>query len=329
MTQIDIAKLSAIPFFDPAALPGHFICSTMFYDGEWHAWINAGDQLFKTRMWPAETCYFGTSAERPTDLSLHFIDLMAQKLSVFPITRQLFGLQADVYNLAASLAKIQLFHRTRKEIGQGVPRMVATEVEYLYNVCRSIFDLWQEVLFTFWDGVQLNDTSIKKRKLKKSYADMLFSSNNARTKQELVGRFGIPSALAECYVESTEFFTDLRAFRDRVVHGGGQPPTIFEDDSGFLIAAARVPFRDLNIWGDEETHPNDLVPLLPALSYAIYRTIATCENFSRTIEANFTLLPPIVPKFRLLMRGYFDEVLARAFADTEARLVRAVASNAA
>jgi hypothetical protein len=115
-------------------------------------------------MWPAETCYFGTSGERPTDLSLHFI--MAQKLSVFPITRQLFGLQADVYNLAASLAKIQLFHRTRKEIGQGVPRMVATEVEYLYNVCRSIFNLWQEVLFTFWEGVQLKDTSIKKRKLK-------------------------------------------------------------------------------------------------------------------------------------------------------------------
>lgn len=114
-----------------------------------------------------------------------------------------------------------------------------------------------------------------------------------------------------------------------MVHGGGQPPTIFEDDSGFLVAANRVPFRDLNIWRDEERHPNDLVPLPPALNYAVYRTIATCEGFSRTVEASFTLPPPIAPKFRLLMRGYFDEALAKAFADVEPRLAAAVASNAA
>ena len=52
-------------------------------------------------------------------------------------------------NLSASLAKIRLLHRTRKEHKTGVSRMVATEIEYLHSVCRSIFDSDLIPLYTF------------------------------------------------------------------------------------------------------------------------------------------------------------------------------------
>lgn len=320
MAQLDLIELEKIPFFDHKELPGRFICSTLFYDGEWHAWIDAGGQIIKMRMWPAETIYFGTRPEKPTDVSLHFLHLIAQRLNGYPVNKQLFALLADVYNLVASLAKIQLIHRSRSEVGSGVSRMVATEVEYLHGVCRSIFDLWQEVLATVWKGVVLADPATKKRQLKQSYADMLFSANQPRTDEQLTERFGIPPAFAKCYTRSVTFFADLRQFRDRLVHGGGQPPTIFSGDEGFLVAAARVPFRDLDIWRAGEKFPNDLVLLQPALNYVVYRTLAICDEFSRTIEVIFQLPPPIVPNFWLQLRGYFDEVMVRAFEDIDQRL---------
>jgi hypothetical protein len=153
MAQLDIELLKAIPFFDHAELNGRFVCSMLFFDGEWHAWVTAGDQIIKMQMWPAETIYFGTRAERATDISLHFLNLIAQRLNHCPVGKQLFALQADICNLAASLAKIELIHRSRKEIPSGVSRMVATDVEYIHSVCRSIFDLWQEVLAGLWEGI--------------------------------------------------------------------------------------------------------------------------------------------------------------------------------
>jgi hypothetical protein len=323
MTQIDPAQLASIPFLDHTELHGRFLCSTMFYDGEWHSWINAGGQIFKTQMWPAETAYFGTRAEQPTDICLHFLDLMAQRLNCYPISRQLFALQDDVYNMAASLAKIQHLHQSRKDFKSGVARLVATELEYLHSVCRSIFDLWQEVLVTVWANIRLLDPATKRRQLKKSYADMLFSANKPRTAQELADWFGIPNPLAECYTRSREFFGDLRKFRDRVIHHGGGPQTIFESDDGFLMVASRMPFKGPALWRPDEFHPNDLVPLQPVVNYAIYRTMAICTEFSQTLEQIFQLPPPIVPKFQLQLRGYFDAVLVSAFEDIEARLYHA------
>ncbi len=115
MAKIELEQLAAIPFLNHGEAYGRFLCSTMFYDGEWHAWIDANGRLFKTQMWPSETAYFGTRAEKPTDICLHFLNLMAQRLNCYPISKQLFALQDDVDNLAASLAKIQHLHQNLQQ----------------------------------------------------------------------------------------------------------------------------------------------------------------------------------------------------------------------
>jgi hypothetical protein len=99
MTKIDVTKLAAIPFLNHAELPGRFLCSSLFYDGEWHAWIEVDDQMIKVQMWPAETLYFGTRAERKTDLCLRFLNLIAQRLAdSIPIFREDEPDEPDTYD---------------------------------------------------------------------------------------------------------------------------------------------------------------------------------------------------------------------------------------
>ena len=60
------------------------------------------------------SCLFWQTRRTEKDISLRFLTLIAQRLSVYPLGRQLFALQTDVCNLAASIAKIQLMHKSRK-----------------------------------------------------------------------------------------------------------------------------------------------------------------------------------------------------------------------
>jgi hypothetical protein len=273
-------------------------------------------------MWPAEAIYFGTVPEQETDIYLHFLDMMGQRLNYLAIPRMFFGLQDDVFNLSASVAKIRLLHRTRKDHRTGVSRMVATEVEYLHGVCRSIFDLWQEVVIVLWDSIKLIDERVKKKQLRKPYREMLFSSNELRTIEEMVRRFpGLPQPLAECYIRSGAFFADLRKFRDRIVHQGAGVNIIFEGEEDFLISEGRVPFKEIKIWHERERQPNGLVPLMPALGFVIYRTLETCDDFSRTLERIFQLPSPLVPNFHIFLRGYFNGELVNVLRDVHQRLL--------
>ena len=320
--MVELSQLAKIPFLSHENLPGRVLFSTLFFDGEWHAWIEAGGQVLPTRMWPAESIYFGTKPERETDILLHFMNLMGQQLNYLPIAKLFFGLQDDVFNISASLTKIRLLHRTRNEHKTGTSRLVASEVEYLHGVCRSIFDLWQGVIVVLWDSITLVDTSVKKKQLKKSYREMVFESNKLRTVKEMVERFpGLPPPLADCYVRSGRFFADLRKFRDGIIHQGAGVQVIFDGQDDFMISENRVPFREMNIWNEKEKQPNGLVPLTPALGLVIYRTLEICDYFSETIGSVFKLPPPIVPNFVILLRGYFNEELARVVTDIQQRLV--------
>ena len=50
--------------------------------------------------------YFGTQPQQTTDICLHFLNVIGQRLNYLPVAPLLFGLQDDVFNLSASLAKI-------------------------------------------------------------------------------------------------------------------------------------------------------------------------------------------------------------------------------
>lgn len=321
MTDIELTKLSVIPYLDTSNFQGRFISTLTFYDaGNWRMWIPADDQLIEVKAWPAEAFYFSVEPESSNDLCLHFLDFIAQRASFLKLQKPILGLRDDVFNLSASLAKISHFHATKGVVGTGVSRMVVTEIEYLFSICRSIFDLLQEIAYTLWETIQLHDSSVKKKPLKETFSKMVLFGGRESTSEELTNRFGLPQPLADYYTRNAKFFMVLRDFRDNIVHRGSQIQTIFSSDSGFLIQHSLKPFSNMKIWREEEKQPNELVPLLPAIGVVIHNTLSACEDFSATIEQIIQFPPPIVPGMRFFMRGYFNEIFSATLRDATNRL---------
>lgn len=262
---------------------------------------------------------FSLESELTTDIYLHFLDFIAQRASFPKLRKLILGLQDDVFNLSASLAKISHLHVTRDVVGTGVSRMVVTEIEYLFSVCRSIFDLLQEIATALWETIELYDTSVEKRPLKEKFSKMVLFKDKRSTQDEISERFGLPQPLAAYYMRNADFFLTLRDFRDNIIHRGSKVQTIFSSESGFLIQQSLRPFSSMKIWRDDEKK-NDLVPLLPALGIVVHKTLLACEDFCSTIEQVIQFPPPIAPGMRFFMRGYFNEILSATLCDAANRL---------
>lgn len=321
MANIDLSKLSIIPYLDISNLHGRFISTLIFYeDGAWRTWISAGDQLVEIRAWPAESFYFAVEPESPTDICFHFLDFIAQRASFPRLQKPILGLRDDVFNLSASLAKISHLNASKDTVGPGVSRMVVTEVEYLFSVCRSVFDLLQEIASGLWETINLHDASLNKKPLKDTFSKMVLFQGRSSTENELIERFGLPAPLADYYVRNTNFFMTLREFRDNIIHRGSQIQTIFSSETGFLIQHSLRPFSDMAIWSEEEQQPNDLVPLFPALCVIVHKTLSACEDFSSTIEQIIQFPPQIAPNMRFFMRGFFNDSFSAALHDANSRL---------
>lgn len=321
MTGIELANLLTIPYLDTSNIQGRFISTLMFHDGgKWRTWLPVGDKLIEMKAWPAEAFYFSSEPESPTDIYLHFLNFIAQRASFPGAQKPIHGLHDDIFNLSASLAKISHLHTTRDAVGNGVSRMVATEVEYVFSVCRSIFDLLQEIACALWSSIELHDTSVKRKPLPDSFSKMVRYEGRESTEEELSKRFGLPQPLAAYYKRNAGFFLTLREFRDNIIHHGSKVQSLFSNESGFFIQHSLRPFSNMNIWRGEEILKNNLAPLLPALGVVAYKTISACEDFSSTIEKIIQFPPPIAPGMRLFMRGYFNESFSATIADAANRL---------
>jgi len=207
--------------------------------------------------------------------------------------------------------------------------MVASEIEYIFVVCRSIFDLLQEIAVKLWAKITLTDASIQKKPLKDSFNKMTHYEGNPVNSDVLASRFGLPLPLANYYVKWQGFFGLLRSFRDNVVHHGSQIQTVFAGEQGFMIAKSLKPFFDLNVWRDSERQPNDIVPLMPALGVVVYKTLAACEEFSQTLATVVQFPPPIAPGMHLFMRGYFNQSFTSILRDAAERLALSASSTQA
>ncbi|MEX8518385.1 MAG: hypothetical protein AB3X44_07710 [Leptothrix sp. (in: b-proteobacteria)] len=320
MAAIDLAKLAKIPYLDVPNIGGRFLSALTFFDAQtWRMWVQAGDELFEVKAWPAEAFYYASRPESTTDLSFHFLDFIAQRASFPEAQKAISGLRDDVFNLSASLAKVSHLHKTRESLSRGESRMIATEVEYLFATCKSMFDLLQELICAIWNTVKLLDVAIQKKPLKETFSKIILYQGRASTAEELTERFGLPPPLAAYYVRQSDFFLSLREFRDNIIHRGSQVPTIFSGESDFLVQESTRPFSAFGVWRDDERSENSLVPLMPALGVVVQRTLAACNDFTTTVEQTIAFPSPIVPNMKLFMRGYFNELFQQVLNDANER----------
>jgi hypothetical protein len=204
----------------------------------------------------------------------------------------------------------------------GATRMAATEVEYILLVCRSVFDLLQEIVAKIWGAIAPTDPTKKKRALKKTFSDMTLADNKLRSVRQIAEQYALPGLIAECYARHALIFLKIRQFRDSLVRRGRQVQTIFRGEKGFLIQKRLGPFLNPDIRRDDEVQEKDLVPLLPALAMVVRGTLAACDDFAETLASCIQFADPIVPGMNLYMRGYFNEALLAALGDADRRLAQ-------
>lgn len=322
--QVPIEEIGAIQHVDPyAVLRGQIICTTTFRtDGQWQFWFINDGRIFPMQIVDlSEGAYFGDNAAAPHDLRLRALNLIAQHACNAETATPFVGIWDDLYNIAASLAKLDLVIAHQSEVNEQVGRMVVTEVEYLAVQCRSIFDYLQRIIKALWSKVHhKEDGSSPKKTLPNSFGDMVIAGNNKpRTAAEIEERFMIPQALAFAYARHAPFFASLRTMRDAIIHKGSPTPVIFATEKGAYIESTLWPFSEMTKWQPEEYEPNNLVPLKPALGAMVYLTLLAAEELINMYSAIVDLGRPLCPNHALFLRASSGKSLADLLADADKR----------
>lgn len=269
-------------------------------------WVPTGRGLQTIKGWPAEAPYFGDQQAREDDIYLHVLDFLAQRASFPGLDKPMLGFQDDVFNISASLAKMEILFQESARYPDGITRMATTETEYIFAICRSIFDLLQEIICGIWSQVSFVDGSRPKGKLPDSFNDVAKQVNNDPTGEGLRQKYDLPEPMIEYYRNRVPFFESLRSFRDSVLHRGGSIEIVFQTERGFAVKEKQVPFSDLPVWRDDHKQKNGLCSLRAGLGYVVQETILACEEFSRTIEKIIAFPKPLVPNMHLYFRGYMN-----------------------
>ena len=162
LTEIEKSEFAKIPFIDSENIGGRVLTTlTFFEEGEWQIWLPSPKGLIKIKGCPAEANYFARIPEKDTDISLYFLNFMTQRACWTEAMPFVYGILNDIHNLGASLGKLDLFHRSFGDKNLDVTRFASTEIEYIFGVCRSLFDLLQETIATLWQNkIRLLDKSI-------------------------------------------------------------------------------------------------------------------------------------------------------------------------
>lgn len=309
VAQFPVSEFEKIPFIDASALDGRVFTSLTFHhEGKWRMWLAVGPNLMEIQGFPSEASYFSKQPEDPADLYLHFIDFIAQHASFPGVIKPLFGLKDDIYNLCAVIAKLEYFKGAIAAVGHGISRMIVTEIEYLFSVCRSIFDLLHEVSCCMWEVTQFQD-GVKRKKLPKQLTKVMRFNDEYSNAQEMKTRFLMPEPWALWYERHISFFSSLREFRDNIVHHGSAVSSVFVDEKGFSVSRHDKPFDKMDIWTPAEISPNDVVPLEPAVSYVVWKTLSACEDFSQMLQKCILFPKALAPEMHMYMRGNFTKQL--------------------
>ncbi|OHZ03009.1 hypothetical protein [Salinicola sp. MIT1003] len=302
-----ISEFEKVTYLKIEKFDGRVIPLQPCYHGNsnWESWIDIGGKLGPLKIvGVASASYFAKAPERETDIFLEFVNLIVKRAYYPDIAHFEEGIHEDINNLATCVEKINLFHEIwMSDKNRISSRYISTELEYIFKVCRSLFDLLQEVAMKLWKRFQYRDNSIDKKELKPSFAKMVYHDNKLITTEQIAAKYSIPVPLAAFYERKGAFFDWLRAYRDKIAHGGNSFHGIFMMEEGFAISVEAEPFQGLHIWETSEVKQNGLGSVRALVSYAILNTIHALEDFAVTIQKIMKLPTDIAPGYNVFLRG--------------------------
>ena len=318
MSAITFEELNKLPYLDTSALDGRTVNLMPLWDGaSWHMWLNTPIGMIEGKIIDtSESDYLAKSAAKQSDLFIPFIHIMWQQASWSEICPLIIAISDDFHNMGTSVAKLKHFHEFRKRIGdRGAHRFALTELEYIVTLCRTTFDLLQEMVAWIWGTkIQLLDETAeafrRAHPLRKTFSRTVLDENDQpRNAAEIEKKFGLPKPLAEEYERVAPFFSDLRRIRDRIVHGGSGFGIIFDTERGFCVDPKTRPFSTFEGWRPEHYYNENIVSVLPWIADTILKTIDACNSLIGVFGSVVQLPPPIAPGYVVFVRGYHNEAL--------------------
>lgn len=314
--QASLSDLQSLTYLDPSVIGDRSVNVMPLWDGvRWHLWLPSATGFVEMQPAGAYTAdYVARGFASPNDLIIPFVEFMWQRASWPEVSRQIAAISADFHNLGTSVEKLTHFFNHRQEIGLAVSGFVKTEVEYLFMLSRSIFDLLQESLSWIWNNkISLLDGEAerrrKHRKLPPTFSKVVLSGEVIRDVDELVDTYAIPRTLATAYHAAAPFFASVRRLRDQIVHLGKDVRFVFSTERGFCIPKSAFGFGELPFWRPEHADNSNIVSLLPLLAYVTLNTIEAANQLTAAFGMELTLPPEIAPGYRIFVRGPHNEAL--------------------
>lgn len=242
---------------------------------------------------------------------------MWQRASWREVTNLIVAIADDFHNMGTSVAKLRLVFDSRKNLSSvGASRFASTELEYLVMLCRTVFDMMQEMISITWAKyVRLHDAEAEQRrkrgKLPDTFSKMvLIDKKQIRTATEIEQKHGIPKPLAEEYANIAPFFSRLRDVRDNVVHGRKGIGYVFDTERGFCVDPKCLPFSEFTGWRVDHHYNQNLVSILPWIADVILQTIDTCHRLMSAFARVVTFPAEIAPGYHIFVRGPHNPALA-------------------
>jgi hypothetical protein len=315
--ELDAGSLAKVRYLDQNVAHGRAIQLLPFWDGvAWTVWRPTADGLQELHpRGAARTDYVAVEAASPNDIHMPFIEFIWQRVNIGDVLSFLDRIRDDVHHLGTNLAKVDHFFDSRSSLGLGVGAFVATELEYLFTLCRSLLDLIQELIAKAWMHVRLTDPQMegKRRPLPKTLRKVLLDgSDQPKSSDQIREQFEVPPALAHAYAMVAPFFAKLRSFRDAVVHGGTSVDLVVCTERGFCVSKSRLPFRLFDIWKPEHAFNDQAYSLRPFISHLAVATIDACNALVEGLARQVIFAPELAPGYSVFIRGIHNEALIRA-----------------
>lgn len=254
MTSVSIDGLAKVPYISNVPRDGRTVRLQPFWDrdaGEWVPLHPVGGSLMRLRAEPVSGLYWGQEPENTTaDLYIPLCNLIHQHVSWPSVAGSIRGLEEDFHNLGAVLNNYQLISNAAISSQPAATHMIATELEYLLSIVRSMYDGLQSVCRNLAMLIK-RPNALERRliaDLPGSFAGIALSGKTVRSEDEMISRFQLPSALARFYHEEGPVFEILRSVRGDIEHYGASTGIVVNVDRGLAMLAAGK-----QSWQEQET----------------------------------------------------------------------------
>lgn len=304
ITYKDLKELEYFNFTEEDLLY-RFVPMFPIYENEWKMFVDTDKGLIPLKIVDsADGLYISKNPVLTDDLKLEFFNTMLKKNNYKENWKPLIHIYDDIYNLSASIEKINFFSElyNQKEHFK-LCKYASVELEAIFqnlqiiqnNLMKNTISANNDDIFS----VDIIQFGIKKdKKLVKKIL----------TIEEYQNEYKIPELLAKFYVRVQEFFFFVLDMRNDIFHSR-KSFKLFLGDEGFSISLKDYNLESLHFWNEHNTLKNDLGSVKALMAYITLNTINALEEYAMTISSIIQLPNDILPNYNIYVRSEFNETL--------------------